>query len=100
MRVGQWRSSSRAAVGRGEWKRLRRWPYTVRHCEDYLGLVQHSVAHLCTNHDDQALAFLDAEIDNLRGALRWALQAAPETSLRLAGQLGNYWQLRADHIRG
>ena len=39
---------------------------------------------------------LDAEIDNLRSALQWALQAAPETCLRLAGQLGKYWRLRPD----
>jgi predicted ATPase/DNA-binding SARP family transcriptional activator len=67
-----------------------------RHCEHYLELVQHTVPRLSTNHEDQALALIDAEIDNLRGALQWALQAAPETSLRLAGQLGNYWRLRYD----
>lgn len=39
---------------------------------------------------------LDAEIDNLRSALQWALQAAPEISSRLGGQLGKYWQLRRD----
>jgi predicted ATPase/DNA-binding SARP family transcriptional activator len=67
-----------------------------RHCEHYLELVEQTVPRLSTHHEDQALALLDAEIDNLRGALQWALQAAPQTSLRLAGLLGNYWRLRYD----
>jgi class 3 adenylate cyclase len=65
-----------------------------RHCEHYLELAEHAVPRLSTLDEQEALAVLDAEIDNLRSALQWALEAAPETSLRLAGQLGNYWRLR------
>jgi predicted ATPase/DNA-binding SARP family transcriptional activator/class 3 adenylate cyclase len=65
-----------------------------RHCDYYLQLAEHAVPRLSTRDEDDALAVLDAEIHNLRTALQWALEASPETSLRLAGQLGNYWQLR------
>lgn len=67
-----------------------------RHCEHYLQLAEQAVPRLSTLDEQTALAVLDAEIDNLRSALQWAFQAAPETSLRLAGQLGSYWRLRPD----
>jgi predicted ATPase/DNA-binding SARP family transcriptional activator len=67
-----------------------------RHCEYYLQLVEQAAPRLSTLDEQKALAALDAEINNLRSALQWALQAAPETSLRLAGQLGNYWKVRYD----
>jgi predicted ATPase/DNA-binding SARP family transcriptional activator len=66
------------------------------HCEHYLQLVEETVARLCTHDEHQALAILDAETDNIRGALRWALQAEPQASLRLVGRLGYYWQARCD----
>jgi predicted ATPase/DNA-binding SARP family transcriptional activator/class 3 adenylate cyclase len=67
-----------------------------RHCEHYLQLAEQAAPRLSTLDEQTALAALDAEIDNFRGALQWALQAAPETSLRLAGELGHYWHLRPD----
>ena len=67
-----------------------------RHCEHHLQLAEQTVPRLSTLDEQEALAVLDAEIDNLRSALQWAFQAAPETSLRLAGQLGSYWRLRPD----
>ena len=66
------------------------------HCEYYLRLVEQAVPLLSTLDEQSALAVLDAEIDNIRSALRWALEAAPETCLRLTGQLGRYWRLRPD----
>ena len=67
-----------------------------RHHEHYLKLVEQTVPHLDTPAGQNALTVLDAEIDNLRGALDWGLHAAPETSLRLAGHLGAYWHIRSD----
>ncbi|MGZ6601688.1 MAG: BTAD domain-containing putative transcriptional regulator [Solirubrobacteraceae bacterium] len=67
-----------------------------RHCEHYLQLVEQAVPRLSTPDEKTALTVLDIEIDNLRSALQWALQEAPQTSLRLAGQLGKYWELRVD----
>jgi predicted ATPase/DNA-binding SARP family transcriptional activator len=67
-----------------------------RHCEYYLEVVEQVVPRLSTLDEQLALAVLGVEVDNLRSALEWALSAAPATSLRLAGQLGRYWELRAD----
>ncbi|MDQ6819816.1 MAG: hypothetical protein M3076_05660 [Actinomycetota bacterium] len=67
-----------------------------RHCEHYLELVERALPRLSTRDEQAALAALDAELDNLRSALHWALHATPETSLRLAGRLGAYWRLRSD----
>ena len=67
-----------------------------RHCDYYLRLVEENVARLSTHDEQPALAVLAAEIDNVRGALFWAIQAAPETGLRLAGQLGEDWSVRFD----
>ena len=37
---------------------------------------------------------LETEHDNLRAALRWTLEHEPETALRIAGGLGQFWQMR------
>ncbi len=44
------------------------------------------------------LARLDAEHDDLHGALRWAARAEPATALRLVSGLSGYWWLRG--LRG
>ena len=67
-----------------------------RHLEHYLHLVEHTAPRLSTHHEREALAVLDGEIDNLRAALQWALDAAPPDALRLAGHLGEYWLIRHD----
>jgi predicted ATPase len=67
-----------------------------RHCDYYLRLVEQNVVRLSTYDDQPALAVLDAEIDNVRSSLSWAIQAAPYAGLRLAGQLGKYWWIRSD----
>jgi predicted ATPase/class 3 adenylate cyclase len=42
------------------------------------------------------LATLDAEVDNMHAALRWAVgQASAERALALAAALGRYWLMRA-----
>jgi len=42
------------------------------------------------------LGRLDAERDNFRAAMRWALdEREPELALRLAGALGRFWTIRA-----
>jgi predicted ATPase/DNA-binding SARP family transcriptional activator len=67
-----------------------------RHCEYYLRLAEQNVPRLSTDEEQPAMAVLAAEIDNLREALRWAIQTAPQAALRLAGQLGEYWSVRSD----
>ncbi len=66
-----------------------------RHCAYYLDLVEENVPRLSTHREGQALATLDAELHNLRSALQWALGGAPDAALRLAGQVGQYWRVRA-----
>jgi predicted ATPase/DNA-binding CsgD family transcriptional regulator len=47
------------------------------------------------------LAVLDAERDNIRATLTWALdQHDASTALRLAGDLAEYWVLRGDFTEG
>lgn len=70
---------------------VRRW-----HCDYYKRLVEQNVARLSTSDEQPALAVLGADIGNVRGALQWAIEAAPSTGLRLAGQLGEYWSIRSD----
>ena len=66
------------------------------HLEYYLELVERTVPRLSTHDEGVALRALDDEADNIQRALRWALKAAPPDALRLAGQLGEYWWVRAD----
>jgi predicted ATPase/DNA-binding SARP family transcriptional activator len=42
----------------------------------------------------QWLRELDADYDNLRSALDWALQAEPRLALNLADKLANFWNIR------
>jgi predicted ATPase len=51
--------------------------------------------------DDQALARLDAERDNVRAALAWTVEReATDAALRLAGALIEYWWVRCDYGEG
>ncbi len=67
-----------------------------RHARHYLHVAEQTVAGLSTFDEPESLAVLDAEIDNLRAAMRWALEREPVTALRLAGHLGEYWTIRFD----
>ena len=67
-----------------------------RHADHYLEVVEQAIPGLSTFDEPKSLAVLDAEIDNLRAAMRWALEHEPVTALRLAGQLGEYWSIRFD----
>jgi predicted ATPase/DNA-binding SARP family transcriptional activator len=66
------------------------------HLEHYLELVEWAVPRLGTLDEGEAFAVIDREIDNLRAALRWALIETPVTALRLAGGVGEYWDIRSD----
>ncbi len=47
-----------------------------------------------------AMDRLEAELDNLRTALDWALQSRPDAALRLGGALGWFWWGRDYHGEG
>ena len=47
------------------------------------------------------MARLDAETDNFRAAMDWALREGhPALAVRLAGRLGRYWELRGAAVEG
>ena len=61
-----------------------------RHLMHYLTLVERVTPQLWRPQENEALAVLDREIDNLRAALLWGLERAPDLAVRLAGPLGDY----------
>jgi predicted ATPase/DNA-binding XRE family transcriptional regulator len=66
----------------------------------YFRTLAEEAAHELEGRAEQTswMERLDAELDNLRGALAWSVQApaeeAAETALRLAGALWRYWEMR------
>ena len=46
------------------------------------------------------LTHLEAEHDNLRGAMAWSLENDPERALRLAGYLAEFWRRSGHHAEG
>ena len=65
-----------------------------RHAEFYLQLVQRAAHSLYAHGERDALRMLDADAENVRAALGWAVDAAPRLALRLAGGLRKYWRIR------
>jgi len=68
-----------------------------RHLEHYLHVVEQAVPHLRTHGEREALAVIDRELDNIRGALQWAIDQEPAGALKLAGHLGEYWLIHHDY---
>ncbi|MET0206406.1 MAG: NB-ARC domain-containing protein, partial [Thermoleophilaceae bacterium] len=65
-----------------------------RHCRHYLALAERAEPEMFIRGEIEWLPKLDAEVDNFRAALAWGLTAAPGLALRLAGQLGKFWDIR------
>jgi predicted ATPase/DNA-binding SARP family transcriptional activator len=66
-----------------------------RHCRHYLALAERAEPELLTPGEAQWLPRLDAEVDNLRGALDWGLERGdPRLALRLGGVLAKFWDIR------
>jgi predicted ATPase/DNA-binding SARP family transcriptional activator len=66
------------------------------HADHYLGVLERAAPLLWTAREPEGLSAIDSEIDNAYAALRWALDQAPVRALRIAGSLGDYWELRGD----
>jgi len=64
------------------------------HAEFFLALAEEAEPELTGAEQVAWLDRLDAEHDNLRAALGWALDADPQIALRLARGLGWFWFLR------
>jgi non-specific serine/threonine protein kinase len=70
-----------------------------RHCQFFLNFAEEIEPKLKSSEQVQALDRLDIEHDNLRAALRWALdQGNAESGLRLAVALHIFW-VRRDYLR-
>ena len=63
-----------------------------RHCERYLALAEAAEPELTRQAQDEWLAWLATDYDNLRSALAWCRdEPAPELGARLAVALTPYW---------
>ncbi len=72
-----------------------------RHLEYFLHLVETAEPHLRRAEQIKWLKQLDAEYDNLRGALAWAMdKSSAEPALRLTGALGTFWFMRTHWVEG
>ena len=72
-----------------------------RHCLHYIALAERASPHLRTHDETEWMERLDAEIDNFRLALGWALgEGEPALAVRLAGRLGRYWEFRGASAEG
>jgi predicted ATPase/DNA-binding SARP family transcriptional activator/Tfp pilus assembly protein PilF len=66
-----------------------------RHAEHYREAAERAAAQLRAGQpSSDVYARLDADLDNIRAALRWADQASPELMLELAGLLKLFWRVR------
>jgi predicted ATPase/class 3 adenylate cyclase len=72
-----------------------------KHLEYFLHLAETAEPHLIRPEQLEWLAQLDADYENLRAALEWALnKETAEPSLRLCAALGRYWYLRTFWLEG
>ena len=72
-----------------------------RHAEFFLGLGDQAEPNLRGKEEDYWIKVLDDELDNLRQAMNWALEApAPEIAQALAGDMYRYFMFRFRTIEG
>ena len=71
-----------------------------RHAAFYLDLVERAEPELIRPEQPMWLDRLEAEHDNVRAALRWALDKDVETALRLAAGLREFWLFRGHLTEG
>ena len=71
-----------------------------RHLAYFLQLAEQAEPGLRSFHQVKWLERVDAELDNLRAALSWALERDPKSCIRLAAALWRYWDIRTSHEEG
>ena len=73
----------------------------LRHCEHFVAFAGTATPHLRTHAEAEWIRRLDAETENFRAALDWALnEGHPALAVRLAGRLGRYWEFRGASVEG
>lgn len=76
-------------------------PLQAVHCAYFTDLALAAEPHLTDSDQAAWLARLEAAHDNLRAALRWALeQGDGQTALQLGGALGKFWEVRGHWSEG
>ena len=71
------------------------------HCRHYLAIAERAEHELFNARGEaEWLPRLEAEVDNLRAALDWALRQDPVLALRLAVALAVFWDIRNRHEEG
>ncbi len=72
-----------------------------RHLEYFLDLAESAAPHLLKPEQLEWLARLEAEHENMRGALEWSLgKESPEYALRLVAALGTFWHMHCYWLEG
>jgi len=72
-----------------------------RHLEYFLQFAETAAPHLIRPEQLEWLARLDADYENLRATLEWALsKEIAEPSLRLCAALGKFWDIRSYWLEG
>jgi non-specific serine/threonine protein kinase len=72
----------------------------LRHAAYFCELATHAEPKLTGPEQQQWLAQLESEHDNLRAALRWTLDDEPGTALRIAASLWRFWYVRGYFTEG
>ncbi|HJQ96641.1 MAG TPA: hypothetical protein VJ935_13170, partial [Acidimicrobiia bacterium] len=73
----------------------------IRHASFYLQLAEEAEPNLQTAKQPETEQMLEAEHDNLRQALRWALDTRrTETAYRLVGALSPFWYRKNHTVEG
>ena len=73
----------------------------LRHCEHFVAFAGTATPHLRIHAEAEWIRRLDAETENFRAALDWALnEGHPALAVRLAGRLGRYWEFRGASVEG
>jgi DNA-binding CsgD family transcriptional regulator/Flp pilus assembly protein TadD len=70
------------------------------HAGFYLAMMEQTESVLWASANKKKLDEIENEHDNLRAALNWSLAHEPETALRLAGTLGQFWSKRSYWVEG
>jgi predicted ATPase/class 3 adenylate cyclase len=71
-----------------------------RHTRFFMELAEAAEEHFDGPGQRAWMIYLEAEHDNLRAALAWAIEAASDMGLRLAGALGRFWDVQGHHREG
>ncbi len=71
-----------------------------QHAEYVLGVARQAMDEFSGPHQRLWIERIEADHDNVRAALSWALEHDPETALQLAAALWRFWEIRGFLLEG